>query len=233
MKCRQSSKATTGFRVVSNGLLRAENAWTTLELRPDSACLEPAWPSFISRNLRSHPPQSGVLLRRRGRIQTTGGSWRVKHSGGYQGVSPFHQSRSEHYFWRQREEESKGKQVCQFFFLFVFFYVPRNLFVYPSRVWFPWQNYPLPYFCVLFNSPKVIEAKKGLANKNLRISLPLIKDGGRLTFKMILRDDMSINFQDMHISTDIWQLCHIPFTSSHSKMLDKMLNVQNVENYQF
>lgn len=69
MECRRNGE-TTGFGVVSKGLLRAENAWTTLEPRPDSACLESAWPSFVSHNPRSYPSQLGVLLRGRGRVRS-------------------------------------------------------------------------------------------------------------------------------------------------------------------
>jgi len=70
MDCRRNGETTTGFGVASKGLLRAENAWTTLEPRPDSACLESAWPSFASHNLRSYPSRLGVLLHGRGRVRS-------------------------------------------------------------------------------------------------------------------------------------------------------------------
>jgi len=174
--------------------------------RPASSLPDP-----VSSRAPTQPPSPGVLLRRRGRVQTTGGSWRVKHSGRYQGVSPFHQSRSERHFWRQREEECKGKRICQFSFLFIFLCFQEPFCLSYSR--FPWQNYLLLYFYVLFNSSKVIETKKGSANKNLRIFRLLMKDGDRLTFK-IMRN-VSINFRDMHISTVM------SYMLLHLKMLDK------------
>lgn len=140
MKCRRSGEATTGFRVVSKGLLRAENAWTTLELRPDSACLESAWPSFISRNLRSHPPQSGVLLRRRGRVQSRlvgVEGWNIvvdaracRHTANPEANVTFDVR------GKKRVKESKYANFSSY----LFFCVSRLLFVYSSRVRFPWRN---------------------------------------------------------------------------------------------
>lgn len=133
-----------GFRVVSKGLLRTENAWTTLELRPDSACLESAWPSFISRNLRSYPSQSGVLLRRRGRVQSRlvgVEGWNIvvdtracRHTTNPEPNVTFDVRR------KKRVKESKYANFSSY----SLFYVSRLLFVYPSRVRFPWRNYPLP-----------------------------------------------------------------------------------------
>lgn len=139
MECRRSGEATTGFGVVSKGLLRAENAWTTLELRPDSACLESAWPSFISHNLRSHSPQSGVLLRRRGRVRSrlVGVEERnpvvdtrvCRHTANPGANVTFDVS------GKKRVEESKYANFSS-----CLFFVSRLLFVYPGCVRFPRQN---------------------------------------------------------------------------------------------
>lgn len=148
MECRRSDEATTGFGVVSKGLLRVENAWTTLEPRPDSACLDSAWPSFVSSNLRSHLLQRGcfyvgVATSRRDWWESKGKTrWWI---AGRVAMPPIPRWMS----FLTSEGKREWKRASMPISLLVCFLF-LDFFVYTSRAWFPWRMYPLPILIFLY-----------------------------------------------------------------------------------